>query len=69
MACDVCLRSTSPSGLEMPNTVEQKNFVSEKFCQKRPSGSSSGIYFRQTSDRSFCLRPFGSLAHRLSSHS
>ena len=50
------------------NTVQQKIFVSEKFRQKRPSGSSSGIYFRQT-DRSFCLRSFGSLAYRLSSHS
>ena len=29
-------------------TVQQKNFVSEKFRQKRSSGSSSGIYFRQT---------------------
>ena len=51
------------------NTVQQKIFVSEKFRQKRPSGSSSGIYFRQTSGRSFCLRSFGSLAYRLSSHS
>ena len=50
-------------------TVQQKIFVSEKFCQKRPSGSSSGIYFRQTSGRSFRLRSFGSLAYRLSSHS
>ena len=30
-------------------TVQQEMFVSEKFRQKRPSGSSSGIYFRQTS--------------------
>ena len=30
-------------------TVQQEIFVSEKFRQKRPSGSSSGIYFRQTS--------------------
>ena len=53
------------------NTVQQKNFISEKFRQKWPSGSSSGIYFRQTSDRSFCLWSFGSLAAmlRLSSHS
>ena len=49
-------------------TVQQKIFVSEKFRQKQPSGSSSGIYFRQT-DRSFCLRSFGSLAYRLASHS
>ena len=49
-------------------TVQQKIFVSEKFRQKRLSGSSPGIYFHQT-DRSFCLRSFGSLAYRLSSHS
>ena len=55
--------------LHIWSTVQQKIFVSEKFRQKRPSGSSSGIYFRQTSDRSFCLRSFGSLAYRLSSHS
>ena len=30
-------------------TVWQEIFHSEKFRQKRPSGSSSGIYFRQTS--------------------
>ena len=53
---------------EIRATVQQKIFVSEKFRQKRPSGSSSGIYFRQT-DRSFWLRSFGSLAYRLSSHS
>ena len=40
-----------PSGSS--RTVQQKIFVSEKFRQKRPSGSSSGIYFRQTSGRSF----------------
>ena len=45
------------------STVQQKIFVSEKFRQKRPSGSSSGIYFRQTSGCSFCLRSFGSLAY------
>ena len=28
-------------------TVLQEIFVSEKFRQKRPSGSSSGLYFRQ----------------------
>ena len=50
-------------------TVQQKFFVSEKFRQKRQSGSSSGIYFRQTSDRWCCLQSFSSLAYRLSSHS
>ena len=50
-------------------TVQQKIFVSEKFRQKRPSGSSSRVYFRQTSGRSFCLRSFRSFAYRLSSHS
>ena len=49
--------------------VQQKIFVSEKIRQERPSGSSSGIYLRQTSDRSFCLRSFGSLSYRLSSYS
>ena len=31
----------------MKTTVQQEIFVSEKFRQKRPSGSSSGTYFRQ----------------------
>ena len=57
------------SSVSVTGTVQQKNFVSQKFRQKRPSGSSSGVYFRQTSDRLFCLRSFGSLAYRLSSHS
>ena len=30
------------------NYIQQELFVSEKFRQKRPSGCSSGIYFRQT---------------------
>ena len=33
---------------QFSDTVQQEIFVSEKFRQKRPSGSSSGIYFRQT---------------------
>ena len=36
------------------NTVSQEIFVSEKFRQKGPSGSSSGIYFRQTSVIACC---------------
>ena len=43
----------SPSIKDIANrktcTVQQEIFVSEKFRQKRPSGSSSGIYFRQMS--------------------
>ena len=60
----VCALKSHSSHLSL-----QKIFVSEKLRQKRPSGSSSGIYFRQTSGRSFCLWSFGSLAYRLSSHS
>ena len=64
-----CFPPASPARSLRQRTVQQKIFVSEKFRQKRPSGSSSGIYFRQTSGRSFCLRSFGSLAYRLSQHS
>ena len=40
-----CLLNTSL----IRSTVQQEIFVSEKFRQERPSGSSSGMYFRQTS--------------------
>ena len=38
---------TSTLGVCICSTEKQEIFVSEKFRQKRPSGSSSGIYFRQ----------------------
>ena len=52
-ACRECFKSFSTKCrgalLTTRFTVKQEIFVSEKFRQKRPSGSSSGIYFRQTS--------------------
>ena len=42
------------NALLQSHTVQQEIFVSEKFRQKRPSGSSSGIYCRQTSVVACC---------------
>ena len=39
----------SPDKIGKKAVVKQDIFVSEKFRQKRPSDSSSGIFFRQTS--------------------
>ena len=46
-------------------TVQQEIFVSKKIRQKRPSGSSSGVYFRQTSvvARLFFRRSVAALLH------
>ena len=68
-ACPEVKPSQGTSYQDTLDTVQQKIFVSEKFRQKRQSGSSSGIYFRQTSDRWCCLQSFSSLAYRLSLHS
>ena len=48
------LVSTTHPSARLLSTVQQEIFVRGKFRQKRPSGSSSGIYFRQTSVVTCC---------------